>query len=116
MQWTEVHPVTRLYVRPSSEITVANQIEGSDGAVERCCEQHIPLFGELACSHCGHVFGESDDTESGIDIPDLHLAIIGTCYNHVAIWGVSNGVDNVRVSLLLQNIGLGLPLPPVYKL
>ena len=87
------------------EVAVTHEIPGSHGTIKGGGEEEV-LCGELSGSHAGGVLGEGNDTESGLSVPDLDLAVVGGSNDTRTIGGIRECVHAVEMSLLLDNIRL----------
>lgn len=94
-----------------SEVAVADEVPGADGAVEGGGEQDLAAFGKLAGGDGGGVLGEGYDAEAGLNVPDFDFAVVGGGDDLLAVGGVDEGVDGVEVALLLEDVGFRLPFP-----
>jgi len=60
-----------------SEVAVADEVPGTDGAVEGGCEEDFAAFREFASGDGGGVLGEGYDAEAGLNVPDFDFAVVG---------------------------------------
>ena len=94
-----------------AEVTVANEVVGADSAVGGGGEQRVAATDVAEVVDSGGVVGEGDEAEAGAHRPQLHLPVVTARSHHGAVGRELQRVDAVVVALLLQHVGLRLPLP-----
>jgi hypothetical protein len=57
------------------------------------------------------VLRESDDAKTRACVPELELAVVAAGCHELAVGAEGDRVHVVEVTLLLEDVGLGLPFP-----
>ena len=94
-----------------SEVPVAHQVEGADGSVERGGDDRVAASDVAEIGHCGRVLGEGHVAEARSHAPELDFAVVAAGGHDAAVRRELQRADAVIMALLLEHVGLGLPLP-----
>lgn len=97
--------------RQDSKIAVTNEIKGTNGAIQRATHQSVSRLHEGNAGDVGSVVLEGDVAVAGVRVPQLDLRVLTSSGDDGAIGTVVEGGDVVVVTLLLEDVGLRLPLP-----
>ena len=105
-------PRSRCFLSHRPVVAVLDQVIGAHRPVQAGRQDRVALpRGELQSRHLAGMLRERSEAEAVLGGPELDLAVVTARRQEVPIWRVGNRVQIEEVALLLQHVGLALPLP-----